>query len=181
MEQRKGDPNLDHLNLNENQIAEKDDFKVKRDEDGEVLPTETPVPGWNKYIVHFPAERGKANKYLPRDYNLARMQPNQIAGFLSTFLIRPDPFEFSDKDRGDYTAEEIEELREEGEILTGDDVDDGDWYAFADPETLVQIILDESGYDIMKAQMAETLGGNSQMTDEVLKKAEEMLDGSTDN
>jgi len=132
---------LAHLDIAEDEIASEEDFRVKRDDAGDTLPIKSKIPGRDKYIVHYPATNGHGNEYLPEDYNLAQMTPPQIAGFLNELLVRPDFGE-----------------------LTADDIESGDFYAFCDAETLVQIIADESGYDILKAQAMEMMSGkNSEM------------------
>jgi hypothetical protein len=67
------------------------------------------------------------------------MSSAQIAELLNRVLVRPD----------------ID--------VSEDDVEDGDFYAFADAETLVSIIADKSGYDILKAQTMEMVQGNEDL------------------
>jgi hypothetical protein len=134
-----GEPSLDHLDIEEGEIATEDDFKVKRDENGDLLPVKTKVPGRDKYVVHYPISNGVGNKYLPDDYDLTKMSSAQIAGLLNDVLVRPDM------------------------DVSEDDVESGDFYAFADAQTLVSIIADKSGYDILKAQTMEMIQGNEEI------------------
>jgi len=72
------------------------------------------------------------------------MTNEQKAGLINENLIRPDFGE-----------------------LDADDIEDGDWKEFLDPETIVQIMADISGYDVLKAQTMEMVQGNEEMLGEL--------------
>jgi hypothetical protein len=142
------------------EIASEDDFRVQRDDDGELLPVKSRIEGMEKYIVHYPMTRGQANEFLPENAKaLELMSDAQIAALINECLIKPD---FG--------------------TLTADDIDSDDWKAFLDPATIVETIADASGYGTVRAQNAKMTAEMLENTDEgKLEKLGEQMKEATDS
>ena len=154
---------LEELGISEDRVATKEDLQVQRDEDGELLPVVTPIPGMDKSVVHYPITRGGRNELIPSSMQLDQMTNAQMAKLLREYCIRPD---FSD--------------------IEPEDVNDDDWKAFVDAETIVEVICEGSGYRVVEAQASRRMAMFQQsqvsgITDKVMEKLDEHFDNdSTD-
>jgi hypothetical protein len=86
-------PRTDDGELDVDAIAFREDFEIKRDEDGELLPKWEPIPGTGKHVLVTPCTQGEADKYLPASGDARALDDNEIARIFREFFVHPD---FSD-------------------------------------------------------------------------------------
>lgn len=88
----------------EDAIASANDFKVKRDAEGNVQPVWERVPGSNppEYMKVIPGSQGDAEKYLPESGQPSDMSNRQVVLVLDRFFVEPD---FDMDPNGDFEAQ----------------------------------------------------------------------------
>lgn len=168
----------DTVDVEADEIADPGDFKVKRDEQGKLIPTVGEVPGRGDKVIHLPMESGAVDRYFGNYLSAEVLSSSQKAEILNLYLVDPVLDESHDSRLYDYhvirdmTPEDLREIPDEDK-LTADDIDE-DFLGFADADVLVEIVMNGSGYDITRAQnmavMGQLEGNLNEDTEKILKK-----------
>jgi len=180
---------FDTVGVDEDELIDPGDMAIGRDSDGDLLPKSTDVNGADGVIIHFPMSRGDRDEYLPPDMNLMAMSPESKATMLNRFYLAPRPDEKWGEEHDDrlYDKDELPKLTdaEIGEIpddnkITAENVEE-DFVALFDADTLIETILDGSGFEILKNRGTEEMGEGNLDPEVIEKVMDSMNDSATAN
>lgn len=142
----------DETETEDQPIASSEDFRIQRDEGGDLLPVREPVPGMDKDIRTIPLPDGAANRLIPDSLSPDDMEPAQVVEVLDEYVVEPD-FQI-DRDRD---PEDV--LDEFKAFVTG---------------PLMQAVYNASGYDVVTGMVMDSM--DSEEFAEFAKELEGLMD-----
>lgn len=121
----------------EQPLASPEDFRIKRDEHGELQPVREPVPGMDKTIECIPLPDGAANRLIPETLQPEQMSDEAVVEVLDEWIVEPD----FDIDPDEDPEDVLETFK-------------------AFPLTpLMQAVYNASGYEVINGMLMEDLDG----------------------
>lgn len=135
-------------------LASADDFRIQRDEDGELLPVREAVPGMEKDIKCIPLPDGAGNRLIPETARPADMDDEHVVEVLDEWIVEPD----FNIDRSRDPEEVLEEFK-----------------SFP-LSPLLQAVFNASGYEVFNGMLSETIEGDDALADVFQEIVEDGMD-----